>query len=53
MKKLCIPDSACYYEEHEEKTTDIRERIKQEIMSLTDRHAEYVLRQMDENVTEE
>lgn len=48
MKNLCIPDSACYNGEHKEtKIEDIRERIRQEITSLTDRQADYVLRKME------
>lgn len=31
---------------------DIRESIKQEILSLTDQHAEYILRKMGESIKE-
>lgn len=51
---ICIQDDMCYNKgEKVAPIPDIRQRLREEILSLSNEQAEYVLRQMDETVTEE
>ena len=43
---VCKQEDVCYNEKNE--TPDIRSKIKQAVMSLTDEQAEYVLRRIKE-----
>lgn len=50
----CIQDDMCYNKGEEiAPIPNIRQRLREEILSLSNEQAEYVLRQMDETVTEE
>lgn len=51
---ICIQDDMCYNKGEEiAAIPNIRQRLREEILSLSNEQAEYVLRQMDETVTEE
>lgn len=51
---VCIQDDMCYSKGEEiAPIPDIWQRLREEILSLSNEQAEYVLRQMDETVTEE
>jgi hypothetical protein len=53
-KMICIQDDMCYNKGEEiAPIPNIRQRLREEILSLSNEQAEYVLRQMDETVTEE
>lgn len=44
---LCIQDDMCYNKGEEiAPVSDIRERLREEILSLSDEQAEYVLRRL-------
>lgn len=44
---VCIQDDMCYNKDEEiAPVPDIRERLRKEILSLSDKQAEYVLRRM-------
>lgn len=51
---ICIQDDMCYNKGEEiAPIPNNRQRLREEILSLSNEQAEYVLRQMDETVTEE
>lgn len=46
---VCIQDNMCYNKGEEiAPTPNIRERLREEILSLSDEQAEYVLRRLQE-----
>lgn len=47
---VCKQEDVCYNEKNE--MLDMRDKIKREIMSLTDKQAEYVLRRLQDAQSE-
>ena len=51
---ICIPDDMCYNKGEEiAPVPDIRQRLREEILSLSDEQAEYVLRTLQRQYNKE